>query len=310
MPMNNKNLPMNKKKVIMNNKEKATSRSDKKFSRKFEEEVLKTIMDYNLLKKGEKIIVAISGGKDSAVVLHLLVKFGYNPQAMILDLEIGSHSKKNLDNVRELCKKLDVKLHVISHKKEVGRSVCYMRSVLAEKENMRSCSVCGIMKRYLLNKHARLLGADKIVFGHNLDDEAQTILLNLMISGAPELCANMGPECAKSKNPKFVPRVKPLYFSYEDDIRTYSKLMGFPVNYERCPCAIGSNRFSIRDNLDEWEKKFPGMKMRLIKEFLSILPEIRKGMTGSSPLMECETCGEPARNKICAACTMLEKIKE
>ena len=136
--MNNKNLPMNKKKVIMNNKEKATSRSDKKFSRKFEEEVLKTIMDYNLLKKGEKIIVAISGGKDSAVVLHLLVKFGYNPQAMILDLEIGSHSKKNLDNVKILCKKLDVKLHVISHKKEVGRSVCYMRSVLAEKERLIS----------------------------------------------------------------------------------------------------------------------------------------------------------------------------
>jgi uncharacterized protein (TIGR00269 family) len=281
----------------------------------FESEVKKTIKDHKLLKKGERVLVAVSGGKDSTVILYLLKKFGYEPEAFIIDLEIGEYSKKNLDNIRKVCLDIGVKLHVVDFKKEFGRSVCYLRSVLNEKEKLQSCTVCGIMKRYLLNKKSRQFKADKLVVGHNLDDEAQTILMNLVISGGPELCLNMGPMVGKRRDRHFVPRVKPLYFTFEADVRRYSELKGFPVVYDRCPCAIGSHRFATRDMLDEWERERPGTKLKLVTNFLDILPGLREHFTANGNKMitksvnKCKKCGEPARRGVCASCELITKIE-
>jgi uncharacterized protein (TIGR00269 family) len=188
-----------------------------------------------------------------------------------------------------------------------------MRSVLNDKEKLQSCTVCGIMKRYLLNKKSRQFKADKLVVGHNLDDEAQTILMNLVISGGPELCLNMGPMVGKRRDHLFVPRVKPLYFTFEADVRRYSELMGFPVVYDRCPCAFGSHRFATRDMLDEWEAERPGTKRRLVENFLDVLPGLRKHFTATKnksmakAVKKCRKCGEPSRRGLCASCELIGK---
>jgi len=278
------------------------------FKAAFEESVRKAIDEHGLLARGERIIVACSGGKDSTVSLYLLKKFGYEPEAMIIDLAIGDYSRYNLENTTAFCERIGVKLHVVDFRKEFGRSVCYLRSVLNDREKLQSCTVCGIMKRYLLNKKARELGADKLVLGHNLDDEVQTILMNLVISGGPELCLNMGPRVGKRKDSNFVPRIKPLYFTCEADVRRYSEEMGFRVVYDRCPCAIGSHRFGMRDLLDEFEERHPGMKRRLLDNFLAVLPGLRQTLGGGSHVNKCSVCSEPARNSVCATCQLLEKV--
>jgi uncharacterized protein (TIGR00269 family) len=292
----------------VNSANKQASKKDIEFMKCFEAEVRKTIRDHKMLKKGERVLVACSGGKDSTVILYLLKKFGYEPEAFIIDLEIGDYSKKNLKNIKQVCKDIGVKLHVVDFKKEFGRSVCYMRSVLNESDKLQSCTVCGIMKRYLLNKKSRQFKADKLVVGHNLDDEAQTIIMNLLISGGPELCLNMGPMVGKRANHLFVPRVKPLYFTFEADVRRYSELKCFPVVYDRCPCAIGSHRFATRDLLDKWESERPGTKRKLVINFLDVLPGLRSHLGKGGPIRKCKKCGEPSRQGVCASCELIGKI--
>ena len=122
------------------------------------------------------------------------------------------------------CRKKKIKLHEFSLRKEFGCSVCYMRSVLKSKNIvMRSCKICAILRRWLLNKKARELKAIKLVTGHNLDDEVETILMNYF-HGNINLLARMGPVTGVIRCEKFVPRIKPLYFCTNEETTKYSKL--------------------------------------------------------------------------------------
>jgi len=278
------------------------------FTKNFEYGVKDTIKKYNLIDKDDKVIVACSGGKDSTTALYLLNKFGYNVEAMIIDLLIGKYSEKNLENTKLFCKNNDIKLHVVSFKEEFGHSVCYMRSVLKSKHKLKSCTVCGVLRRVLLNKKARELNATKLVTGHNLDDEAQTVLMNF-IQGNMRLCAKMGPRTGRISDQKFVPRIKPLYFCLEGDVRKYSEMMKFPVLYDRCPCCVDAYRSSIRDILDDIEGQYPDIKQNLVNNLLDILPALKEHYKTTEKLMHCELCGEPSRNAVCSACNLLQKLR-
>ena len=185
------------------------SPAEERFVQRFEEKVKNTLKEGDLASRKEKVLVACSGGKDSTAVLYLMKKFGYNVEAIILDLLIGKYSEENLENVKNFCQEQKVKLHVVDYRKELGYSVCYLRSAIQAKEKIKNCHVCGVMKKHLLNKKARQLKAKKLATGHNLDDEAQTFLMN-MLRGNPELSASAGPKTANLSDEKFVARIKPL----------------------------------------------------------------------------------------------------
>jgi len=261
-----------------------------------------------LAEKNDKIIVACSGGKDSTTVLYLLKKFGYDVEAIFVDLKIKSYSEKNLENIRFFCKKNKIKLHVTTFEKEFGHSLCKIKSVLGSKYGMKSCSICGVLRRYILNKKARELGATKIATGHNIDDEAQTIIMNIL-KGDIKLSVNFGPKTGIVHDKKFVQRIKPLYFCEESMIRKYSEIMKFPVIYERCPCGYGSFRSDIRKMLNNLESKHPKIKKKIVMNFLKILPKIRERYGIRNKPMYCEICGEPSRNKICGACEIIRKME-
>ena len=286
------------------------TKDDENFAAEIEQRVQKTIKDYQLFSKGDKIVVAVSGGKDSTMVLHLLKKLGYDVSAVTVDAHIGCYTQQNLENIRSVCKKLDVNLHEIPFRKVFGASLCYIRDYLKEKGHaFRSCTICGVLRRYLLNKKARSLKATKLVLGHNLDDEAQVVLMNLM-KNHPELNARLGPKVDQMKDARFVPRVKPLYFVREDEVVRYSKLSRFPVKYGTCPCSVEGFRHAVRKFLDEYEASHPKVKENIMKVFIDKREQLQKKFATTEKPSFCLQCDEPASDSLCRACKLLNLMHE
>ncbi len=276
--------------------------------KELEKKVEETIRKYRLISRRDKVLVACSGGKDSTTVLYLLNKFGYRAEGMIIDLKMGKWSETNLRNLESFCKEHGFKLHVVDMKRETGHSVCYTRSVIQSKEKLQSCHICGILKRWLMNKKARELGATVIATGHNLDDEAQTALMNVF-SGNPKIGLNIGPKTGTVCDRKFITRIKPLFFCLERDVREYSEDMGFNVLYERCPCSRDSYRAFMRASLERFENKYPGTKENIVRSSLFALGEVKRGLKIKRPVLHCKVCGEPSNNSVCKACKMIEKLR-
>lgn len=274
-----------------------------KSSCKLENEVKKTIAKYKLLSKKEKILVAASAGKDSTVILYLLKKWGYKVEALHINLCLGNYSEKCLKNLKEFCKNEGIKLHVFDVKKKFGMRMCNIRIGVQQEIKVSNCMVCGIVKKWLLNKEARRLKAEKIVTGHNLDDEAQTVIMNFL-QGNLMLGANSGPRTGIIRDKKFIPRIKPLYFIPEEDIRKYSKMKKLCVVYEQCPCAVSSLRIRTREFLN---KKDARTKKRIVDNFLKMLPEL-KNRFKEEKIIYCKKCGEPSRNEVCKKCFLLSKV--
>ncbi|RLG14291.1 MAG: TIGR00269 family protein [Candidatus Nanohalarchaeota archaeon] len=285
--------------------------TDKKFIEDFEKNIRNTIRDYRLLAKSDKIIVACSGGKDSIAVLYLLKKFGYDVSALILDLEIGNWSKKNLDNSYAFCDEHDIKLHRICAKDELGYSIEHLMSCVKVKRAVENCTVCGVIKRWLINKTARELGADKLVTGHNLDDEAQTVFMNIL-KGNPLLSAGLGPKSGVGAQDMFVQRVKPLYFCTDTELRKYTEIMGFNILYSKCPLSSAVFRRDIKNCLDNFEKDYPDVKINIVRKYLKMKPALVKAQKSKEKgkIKRCSVCGEPARGDVCKACEFLRMVSD
>ena len=153
-----------------------------------------------------------------------------------------------------------------------------------------------------MNKEARKLKVDKIATGHNLDDEAQTFLMNIL-KGSPQLSANSGAITKNIKDKKFITRIKPLFYVDENDIRKYSKKKKLPVVYEKCPCALDSYRIQMREFVNTLTTK---EKENIMKNFDRLSNKIQKLKT-KNELNYCEICGEPSRNKICRMCQLVKR---
>jgi uncharacterized protein (TIGR00269 family) len=278
------------------------------FKKDFEERFKRTVEDYGLISPGEKVLVACSGGKDSTVVLYVLKSLGFDIEALTVDLHIGDYSRKNVVCVEEACNELGVRLHKVEFRQEYGCSVCYLRSILWEKHKLRSCTVCGVIRRALINKKAREIGADKIATGHNLDDEAQTVLMNLMQGDVKRSC-KMGPLVGQIRDKKFIPRIKPLFFIKEEDIKRYCKESGFPVVYEPCPCSVETLRTNLKRELDTLEKSMPDIKAGLVNRMIEFVPAMREKYKYAREMQYCEECGEPTSKKICKSCELFAKAR-
>jgi len=270
-----------------------------------EKKVLETIEKYNLIRKGERVVVALSGGKDSTSVLYILHKLGYDVSGLMIDLDLGEWSKIHRKNMEEFCKELGVKLVIVDLKKEFGHGICFIKTIVKKQKNLSGCTVCGIIKRWILNKWAKKLGADKIATGHNLDDETQTVLMNFL-KGNVMLGVNSTPATGiADSNKGFAQRIKPMFFVPESEIRKYAKKKEFKILYDRCPCAIGTYRVETRAWLNEFSDR---EKLKIVEGFQKVIPKLRGKQTGEAG--ECRVCGEPARNEICNACKIFECLKE
>ncbi len=279
------------------------------FMNYFERKTAKTILKFKLFSKKDRIAVAVSGGKDSTVCLYVLKKLGYPVEAVTVDALIGNYTKQNLENLMSVCKKYDIKLHEISFREEFGMALCSIKMIANEKGlKYSSCLICGVLRRYLLNKYAKKHGFECLCTGHNLDDEAQAFVMNVFRNDLI-LAKRQGPITGTGSNKAFVKRAKPLYLCTEKETTAYSKLMKFSVNYNRCPCSEGAYRREYRDMLNEFEKKFPPIKYNIISFFLRTIYKL-KDAGKETEINACQYCGEPCSKDICKRCEILIALKQ
>lgn len=277
------------------------------FVKCFEKRFLRTIREFSMIKAHERIALGLSGGKDSVVLLHLLAKLRkkmpFELVAIAVDEGIADYRSATLKVAGRECKKLRVPLTVVSFKGDAG----FTLDEIMEKTNSAACSWCGVFRRYLLNKGARLAGADKLAIGHNLDDIAQTVLMNLMRNEPMRLARFLEP---MAEDGCFIPRIRPLMCAPEKEVAIYAMLRGIGITYCECPYAHFSFRQHVKKQLNETEAKYPGTKQRLLNGFLGMEGLMRKGLKEEKfEILHCGNCGEPSSTEICMRCKMAEQLK-
>jgi len=263
----------------------------KSFERNAQKELRRQI---NLLIKNsdikiKKIGIGLSGGKDSTVALHILKSYVGKRNIQIIGLSVDegipNYRSKSLDCASLECDKLDIELKIFSYKELIGIT---LGDLLIEKPPQGSpCSPCGILRRRSLNQMANRSNVDCLILGHNLDDFAQTVLMNHARGDIARL-TRMAPHKFVQKG--FIPRLLPLRRLPEQEIYLYSILKEMKFHDGDCPHAGEAQRNTFRYILMELEKKQPGTRHSLVNG----MEKIRENISKPDDLTPCPKCGEPS----------------
>lgn len=271
------------------------------FNKNIEDNVRKTIEKYELLKEGEKIAIALSGGKDSILTLNMLnkVKEEYNIDlvAITIDEGISGYRNEGVEVARKNAEEIGVKLIEKSFYGEFG---FFLDDVFGFYKS--ACIPCGVFRRYLLNRTAYEWGARKIATGHNLDDEIQSFLMTFAKADFRRF-SKFGPKL-DTIHEKLIPRIKPLWNVPEKDVGTWAVLNDVDVHFAECPYSYLSARSKMKEFLNKMESGRKGTKANILKSFDKTFQFEKK----PASLYECEKCGEPSSLNICKACEMLDEI--
>ncbi len=295
---------------------------EKHFVDFFENRIRKTIRKYNLIAPQEKLLIALSGGKDSTVILFILAKYyikGREIEAIIIDEGVKGYREKAVKTAIENCKKLGIKYHLIEFKKEFGLTNDELMPVLENNPKLGgTCSFCGVLRRNIMNKYAKKLNCQKLVTGHNLDDETQSFVMNVF-NNDYERMKRMGAQAGIIKHTGFVKRIKPLYETPEKEIIAYCAFKNIKhYSEECCPYSYTAKRNEYREMLNTFEDRFPGTQYSILRFYENIKNDIKsinekenknEKQKNESVLRECKTCSEPTERELCKACEMIEKIK-
>jgi cytoplasmic tRNA 2-thiolation protein 1 len=277
------------------------------FKQSIEEKVRTTISRHEMFGPRDHIAVAVSGGKDSQSLLQILSKLKTRfplskLTAVTVDEGIREYRDEALALARALTESLRIEHRIFSFKKFFGVA---LDEIVQRQSKLAPCSYCGVLRRRALEKAARAIGADKIATAHNLDDEVQTALLNILHGGVERL-ARTGPILA-DPDKRFIPRVKPLSEVYESEIALYAYVSNLEFQTIPCPHRSRALRGDIRSILDALEKKHPGLKYTAYssKMKLSSLLNNRKVQLNS-----CKLCGELTGKDLCEVCRIILGSRE
>ncbi len=273
----------------------------KHFVEDFERRVKETISRNGMINTGERIAVAVSGGKDSTALLLCLHTIFDNSDvelvAVTIDEGIAGYRDDTIKSARAIATSLGIEQKIVSFQKEYG---CNLDDFVRGKE-VAPCTFCGVFRKSALNRTAKKLEASKVATGHNLDDEAQSIMMNYL-KGDIERLMRFRPRKAQ---PGLVSRIKPLRDIPEKEIALYCMVKGVFAESRECPYAKLSLRADVREMTNNLESLFPGTKQSILIGFEKISGIVRDGWAGID-LATCEACGEPCIGDICKACELLK----
>ncbi len=268
----------------------------------------KTIEKYHLLKYGEKVLVAVSGGKDSLVLWDVLSQLGYATEALYINLGINediSYSDQSQIYAQDFADKNNLVLHVYNVRSEIGKDISNLVKIIRYGKD-RPCSVCGTIKRHVFNAFTKDHNFQIIATGHNLDDEVAVLFSNNLNWNLSQL-ARQAPLLPET--PQFPRKIKPLCRSYERETTAYAILKGIQYIEEECPFSIGSKTNAVKTWFNQLEKEQPGIKLSYYSQFIN---QKKTGFLSglenlSGELHQCPKCGQPTSAEgLCAFCKLLD----
>jgi len=278
-----------------------------------EEKVRSTIVKYGMFEFDDRIAVAVSGGKDSVGLLHVLVGLERRyPRAHLVavtvDEGIEGYRDEALEIASENCKQLGVQHVAVSFQELFGYALDEMVERLKQKgyEGETPCAWCGVLRRRALNIAARRVNANKLATAHTLDDEVQTILLNILHGDVLRVAREK--PVTDEVHPKLVRRIKPFCEVPEMETSLYAYLRGVRFQSKPCPYASEALRNDARLMLNRMEEKHPGIKFTIFKSIEKIRPAL-EDVARKEGLDECNECGEPTTGKVCRTCQMLKQLE-
>jgi uncharacterized protein (TIGR00269 family) len=257
-------------------------------------------------------LIGLSGGKDSAVLTHILAEtFGQDPRVELVAISvhegIEGYRDESLSAAEELVADRPVAYVETGYEREFDLR---MDEVVEDDPwDMAPCAYCGVLRRDVLADAAREYDADVLLTGHNLDDEAETALMNVLEGDVDQMAqhydASLAPLSGRDAE-AFVPRAKPLREVPESEVALYARTADIPAHIAECPYASESFRGTVRDLLLELEDDHPGTRHSIMagyEETARMAAETRRqGDTG--PSGHCADCGAPTDREICRACEL------
>jgi uncharacterized protein (TIGR00269 family) len=276
--------------------------------------VQKTITRYKLLGRKDRIAIGVSGGKDSIALLDIMTTIEKDfPEseiiAVIIDEGIENYRDEGLHFAKKHAERLNIDYHISSFEGDFGHNLDDIINILGERGKDReygACSYCGILRRKILNKAAKEIEADILLTGHNLEDEAETILLNI-IRGDIKRLVRLDPKPRKIHH-SLVPRAKPFRTTPQAEIVMYCYLNDLEYQEIPCPYAVEAYRGEVREFIFKTQEKQPMLSFNIVRGLDNLL-KIVADAPPSSKMQNCTICGEATASGLCKGCWLKDKIK-
>jgi uncharacterized protein (TIGR00269 family) len=271
------------------------------FLRHCREQVERSIDHFRMLERGDRTLVAVSGGKDSLALWDILAELGYEADGLYLGLGIGGYSDGSAEVARRYAEGRGARLRVVDLPSDLGFDI----PTGSRAARRAPCSACGLSKRHLFNSSALEGGYDAVATGHNLDDEAAVLFGNVLRwdlaylgRQLPVLPAGDG----------FVRKVKPMVRLSERESAAYCVLRGIDYVVEECPMAAGNRHLRYKEALNDIEVRSPGSKAAFYFGFLDRVAPLVAGAAAveREGLHPCPQCGSPTVADTCAFCRLVE----
>lgn len=268
------------------------------------------IEKYQMFGPQDRILVAVSGGKDSLSLWDVLDRLGYQADGLYIGLGIDggiAYSSRSHSLAAKFAEQRGLKLIHVEVEKAEGASIPEAAR-LTPRGRGKPCSVCGLSRRHIMNRVASESGYPVLTTGHNLDDEA-AVLLGNTLTWSVDYLGRQGPVLEASDG--LVRKVKPFFRFYERELAAYALLRGIEYMYEECPFSVGARSIYHKELLNGMEFHRPGTKLGFYLSFLRAKEQGALARPEPIELGVCRTCGQPTgAPDMCAYCRTWTQVRE
>jgi uncharacterized protein (TIGR00269 family) len=264
-------------------------------------QVTKAIEHFKMIARDDRILVAVSGGKDSLAVWDLLTDLGYRADGLYVGLGIGDYSQTSAVYARAFADQRGLQLIEVNLRDDYGYDI----PTAARATRRVPCSACGMSKRHIFDKAALEGGYTVLVTGHNLDDEAAVLFGNTLRWDVEYLARQLPVLEARRGFPK---KVKPLVRLTERETAAWCIVRGIDYLVDECPMALGNKHLAYNSALNAIEETSPGSKAGFYFNFIDKMAPLLAGraVADGLELGECSNCGAPTTGSVCAFCHLVE----
>ncbi len=266
-------------------------------------QVEKAIHKFTMLATDDRVLVAVSGGKDSLALWDILLDLGYDADGFVIGLGIDDYSDTSTEYARAFARDRGVRLIEADLRSDHGFDV----PTAAARTKRPACSACGLSKRHLFDRAATEGGYAAVATGHNLDDEA-AVLFGNTLRWNTEYLARQRPMLPERDG--FPRKIKPLVRLGEREMAAYCVVRGIDYIVEECPMAAGNKHLAYKDALNRVEAESPGSKHSFYHEFLRKAVDAFADESSVGAAGHCIRCGSPSSNEICAFCALVDRCTD